>query len=103
MRPEYDGAKFYSVHDWSIGEHLAKAAIVLESFDENKEYTDINEVIELYNIQELVNSGVTLNEWDEGQIAHYKKISSSFMKVFGKFFGQINDENFNHICKSVCI
>ena len=103
MRPEYDGVKFYSVHDWSIGEHLAKAAIILESFDENKEYTDINEVIELYNIQELVNSGVTLNEWDEGQIAHYKKISSSFMKVFGKFFGQINDENFNHICKSVCI
>lgn len=69
MHPEYDGVKFYSVHDWSIGEHLAKAAVVLESFDENAEYTDINNVIELYNIQELINSGVTLSDWDEGKTA----------------------------------
>ncbi len=103
MRPEYDGVKFYSVHDWGIGEHLAKAAIILESFDRNKEYTDVNKVIELYNIQELINSGVALNDWDEGKISRYKKICSSFMKVFGKFFGQINDGNFEHICQSVCI
>ena len=62
MRPEYDGVKFYSVHDWGLGEHLAKAAIILESFDENEKYSDINKVVELYNIQELVNSGVTLND-----------------------------------------
>lgn len=103
MRPEYDGVKFYSVHDWSIGEHLAKAAVILESFDENEEYTDVNNVIELYNIQELINSGVTLNDWDEGKTARYKKICCSFMQVFGKFFGQINDENFKQICQSVCI
>ena len=29
MRPEYDGVKFYSMHDWGIGEHLAKAAIAM--------------------------------------------------------------------------
>lgn len=102
-RPDYDGVKFYSVHDWSIGEHLAKAAIILESFDENEKYTDINKVVELYNIQELVNSDVTLNDWDEGKITRYKKICDSFRKVFGKFFGQINDENFEYICRSVCI
>lgn len=103
MRPKYDGVKFYSVHDWSIGEHLVKAAIILESFQENKEYTDINQVIELYNIQKLINSGVTLNDWDEVKIARYKNICSSFIKIFGKFFGQINDENFGQICQSVCI
>lgn len=103
MRPEYDGVKFYSVHDWGIGEHLAKAAIILESLDENKEYTDINKVIELYNIQELIDSGVILKEWDEGKVARYKKISSSSIKIIGKFFGQINDENFRQICQSVCI
>lgn len=103
MHPEFDGVKFYSVHDWGIGEHLEKAADILESFDETKEYTDINEVIELYNIQELIDSGVTLNEWDEGKIAYYKKICNSFNKILGKFFGQINDENFRQICQSVCI
>ncbi|MCM1551401.1 MAG: hypothetical protein NC092_01760 [Butyrivibrio sp.] len=103
MRPEYDGVKFYSMHDWGIGEHLAKAAIVLESFDENKEYADINKVIELYNIQELIDSGVILKEWDEEKVARYKKISSSTIKIIGKFFGQINDENFRQVCQSVCI
>jgi len=80
MRPEFDGVKFYSVHDWGIGEQLAKAAVILESFDENKEYTDINKVIELYNIQELIDSGVTLNEWDEGKIAYYKKYAIHSIK-----------------------
>ncbi|MDE5589406.1 MAG: hypothetical protein K2J60_09785 [Acetatifactor sp.] len=79
MRPEYDGVKFYSVYDWCIKEHLAKAAVILESYDENKKYTDVNEVIELYNIQELINSGVNLEEWDEEKIDHYKKLCGSFM------------------------
>ena len=96
MRPEYDGIKFYSVYDWCIKEYLAKAAVILESFDENKQYTDVNEVIELYNIQKLFNSGVNLEEWDEEKIAHYKKLCSPFAKVFGRFFGQINDINLNH-------
>ncbi len=103
MRPEYDGVKFYSVNDWCIKEHLAKADVILESYDENRKYTDVNEVIELYNVQELINSGVSLEEWDEKKIAHYKKLCGSFMKVFGKFFGQINDTNFKQICQSVCI
>lgn len=103
MRPEYDGVKFYSVYDWCIKEHLAKADVILESYDENKKYIDVNEVIELYNIQKLINSGVNLEEWDEEKIAHYKKLCGSFMKVFGKFFGQIDDTNFKQICQSVCI
>lgn len=60
MRPQYDGVKFYGANDWSIGENLEKAAVILDSFDANKEYTDINQVIELYNIHELIASGVYL-------------------------------------------
>lgn len=103
MRPEYEGVKFYSVYDWSIKEQLEKAIVILQSFDENNEYADVNKVIELYNIQKLINSGATLEEWNEEITAHYKKLCSSFMKVFGKFFGKINDENFRQICQSVCI
>lgn len=99
---EYDGVKFYSAYDWSTKENLEKAAVILESFDENKEYTDVNKVIELYNIQELINSEVTLEGWSKEKIAHYKKLCNSFMKVLGIFFGQINDMNFTHICQSVC-
>lgn len=103
MRPEYDGIKFYSIYDWCIKEDLAKAAVILESFDENKKYTDVNEVIELYNIKKLIDSEVRLEEWNDERIAYYKRLCSSFMKVLGKFFGQISDTNFKQICQSVCI
>lgn len=103
MRPEYDGIKFYSAYDWCIKEHLAKSAVILESFDENKKYTDVNEVIELFNIPKIINSGVTLEEWNEEKIAYYKKLCGFLMKVVGRFFGQINDKNFKRICQSVCI
>lgn len=95
MQSRYDGVKFYSTKDWSVSENLEKAAVILESFDVNEEYTDINQVIELYNIQELINSGVYLEKWDEESIDHYKQISNSTIKVVGKFFGKINDGNFS--------
>lgn len=103
MRPEYDGVKFYSVLDWSIGENLEKSAKILESFNENEDYADINKVIELYNVQQLINSGAYLREWDEDIIDHYKKLSVPLTKVLGKFFGKINDENFQLITRSVSI
>lgn len=103
MRSQYDGVKFYSANDWSIGENLEKAAVILDSFDANEEYTDINQVIELYNIRVLINSGAYLKKWDEESINHYKQISNSTAKVVGKFFGKINDGNFYQLCQSVCI
>ena len=103
MRPEYNGIRFYGIDDWSTEENLKKAVILLESFDENKNYTNINEVIELYNIYELINGGAYLKEWSEERINHYRKVCDSFMKVLGKFYGKINDDNFIQICNSICI
>lgn len=103
MLSRYNGVKFYGVNDWSIAENLEKAVVILETIDTNTEYTDINQVIELYNIQELFNSGVYLKKWDEKNIDHYKQISNSTTKVIGKFFGKISDGNFFQLCQSVCI
>lgn len=100
MRPEYDGVKFYG---GIIGNNLERSANLLDSFDEDKEYTDINEVIELYNIQELINKGEYLKLWDKEKKEYYKKLKVPLNKVLGKFFGQINDGNFLKISSSVCI
>ena len=102
-RPTYDGIKFYSVYDWNIEEHLETAAHILESFVEHEEYIEINRVLELHNIQKIFNSGVTSSVWGNEKTVQYKEMFSLFMKPFGKFFGQINDENFNEIYQSVCI
>ena len=103
MSSRYNGVKFYGVNDWSIAENLEKAAAILESYDTNREYTDINQIIELYNIQELINCGVCLKKWDEDSIDHYKQISNLTTKVVGRFFGKIKDENFSQLCQSVCV
>ncbi len=47
MQTEYYGVKFYSINDWSVGHNLEKADTILESFNENNEYDNINKIIEL--------------------------------------------------------
>lgn len=103
MYPEYDGVKFYSVNDWSIGDHMERSIKILDSFDENEEYTDINKVIELYNVQQLINNGLYLQNRDEEKIEHYKETCFLFRRVFGKFFGKISNDNFQKITYSVCM
>ena len=46
MRPEYIGVKYYSSNDMSIGYNFEQAKNLLDVLDENKEYTDVNEIIE---------------------------------------------------------
>ena len=64
MVENYNAIKYYSNNDMSIGYSLEQAEPVINAFDPAKEYTDINEVIELFNIQELMDSGVLLTKWD---------------------------------------
>lgn len=42
--------KYYSSNDLSIGYNLIECEKILKDFDEEKEYNEINDVIELYNI-----------------------------------------------------
>lgn len=94
MHPKYDGVKFYSVNDMSVGWALKKAEPILSAFDDSVQYTDINQVIELYNIQELMGSGVALQAWSEEQHECYKSVAVSFHKVIACFFAKIDDSNF---------
>ena len=56
MRPEYIGVKYYSSNDMSIGYNFEQAKKLLDALDENKEYTDVNEIIELYNVNQIITS-----------------------------------------------
>lgn len=103
MRPEYDGIKFYNEYDWIVRKDLERLIDIVDSFSEDENYTDVNRVIEFYNIQELIDSGACLKVWDEEDNEHYKRKCVRFSKTIGKFFGEINDKNFLLISQSVCI
>ncbi len=46
--------KFYSKEDMASGYNLIKAEKIINNFDEQKEYNDINELIEFYNITKYI-------------------------------------------------
>ena len=103
MRPKYDGVKFYSKDDMSIGWELKRAEPILDTFDTMKVYDDVNVVLELYNIQQLVQTGVALTSWTDTTHKSYCSLVKKFNPILGRFFGKIDDLSFIETQSNVCI
>lgn len=103
MRPEYEGIKFYGKNDMSIGWELEKAESILNLLDITKEYNDVNNILELYNIQQLVETGVALSSWTKQEQMRYCSLVKDFNPIFGRFFANIDDSSFIKIQSDVCI
>ena len=95
------GVKFYGKNDLGSIRQLEKAEVVLDAFRPDKQYSDINDIIELYNIQNAINANITLKTWTQEQHQSYKEIVCTFTPVIGKFFSQINDGNFIEVVSTV--
>ena len=103
MRPTYNGIKYYGKYDLSISYELAESAKRLKAFDYNKKYTDINEIIELYNIKSLFDLNINLDGWTEQEICEYRNSVKSLKSIISKFFNLIDDSNFEKYESLVCI
>ena len=101
MVENYNAIKYYSNNDMSIGYSLEQAEPVINAFDPAKEYTDINEVIELFNIQRLMDSGVLLTKWDSQTVEKLKATCKLFNEKIGRFFAGINNDNFIEVFKAL--
>lgn len=55
-----------------------------------KKRVDINEIIELYNIQQFFHNRIYSIHWTKQQLNDYSEIVSDFSKVIGEFFSGIN-------------
>ena len=103
MRSEYEYVKYYHPSDWAFSMEVEKAVKVLEKYDSTKKYDDINEVIELYNIQRILEESVS--EQILGKIEYVKcsDISNGFMSIVARYFASIDNSNFIDICESLLI
>ena len=90
MRPDYDGVKCYGDHDWSIGYYYEKAKKKIEVFDFSKAYTNINEVIELYNIYQIFSARSIKPEL----LQPYQPTVAKLQPIIARFFAGIGDSNF---------
>jgi len=95
MHPESDGIKYYSKDDLSVGWELQRAEPILADFDVTRDYDDINEIIELYNIQKLLETGFVLSSWNEIETKHYQGLVGKLPSVIGKYLSKINGSIIN--------
>lgn len=94
MDQNYDGVKFYSAADLSCGYSLEKAETVLQAFCFEEEFTDINRVIELFNIKQFFDHDLRLKKWTDTGFEHYKSITKEFDHISAVFFSMLNNDNF---------
>jgi hypothetical protein len=83
--------KFYSISDFGCGYQLQRAEAVLNEFDEKISITDVNDILELFNIKQFFEQNAYLTTWSESDITRYKGIVGNFQKMIGRFFSDINN------------
>ncbi|UKB81293.1 hypothetical protein [Chryseobacterium sp. MEBOG07] len=83
---------FYSKEDMAGGYQLSKGENILRN-NTKIDYTDINDIIELYNIKKYFDIGMYLNKWSQEEIHNFKEKVNGYKKIIGKFIANINDEN----------
>lgn len=97
----FKGVKFYSAVGLSSGHNLERAEDVINQFQENIEYSNINQIIEFYNIQCFFRNKIFLLKWNDVKKEKYNEIVQKFSKHIGKFYSKINDYNLGQILKEV--
>lgn len=76
---------FYSKEDLAVGYHLSLAEKVLEAFDENAVYEDVNDVLELASIRLYIKNEIFLQSWDDERINRYKNTVDKFSSIISRF------------------
>ena len=83
---------FHSKEDMAGGYNLQKGEHILRA-DTKSNHTDINEVLELYNIKKYIDNDLYLRNWTQNDITNFKQKATEFGKVIGRFFATIDDNN----------
>lgn len=93
--------KFYSVKDLSLGFDTERIETLINNFVLEAKRTDINEIIELYNVQQFFKNKIYSKYWDKNKMDDYIKIINSFKIVIGRHFSNININNLESIIEDV--
>ncbi len=83
---------FYSKEDMAGGIQLKKGEDILKNSTKSN-YTDINEILELYNIKKYIDNELYLVGWTQENITDFKKKATEYGKVIGQFMSNVNDGN----------
>ncbi|WP_446778133.1 hypothetical protein [Macellibacteroides fermentans] len=83
---------FHSKEDIGGGYYLQKGEHILQA-DTKSIYSDINEVLELYNLKKYIDNDLYLKSWSTDDIANFKTKATEYGNVIGQFMATIYDSN----------
>ena len=84
--------KFFSKEDMVCGHHLSKGERILRK-GILPNYTDINDILELYNIKKYIDNDSYLRNWSKEDIKNFKQKVTEYGKIIGQFMSRIDDNN----------
>ncbi|MDQ1340723.1 MAG: hypothetical protein QG567_1881 [Campylobacterota bacterium] len=84
--------EFFSKEDMAGGHQLSKGEHILRK-ETLSNYTDINDVLELYNIKKYIDNDLYLRDWSQEDIEDFKQKVTEYGKVIGQFMSKIDDNN----------
>jgi hypothetical protein len=83
---------FYSKADIAGGMQLRCGESILRSPLKDV-YDDINDILELYHINQYLDNGLFLMDWTQTEIESFTQKSKEFDKIIGHYMSTINDSN----------
>ena len=97
MDEELNRIHLLEPNDFAFGVYLDMSIKYMDSYDDNREYTDVNDVIELDVVRQIISNKVIRPELVE----KYKSLMPGIQAKVAKFFNTISDENFLSVTVSM--
>ena len=91
---------FYSKDDLSSTSQLQKSEKILRDSIKS-DLTEINEILEFYNIKKYLDNNIYLKNWSESDLKSFKKKALEYGNIVGKFISNINDGNILNLYSEV--
>lgn len=91
---------FHSKNDMSGPFNLKNGENILRS-ETKDNYSDINEVLELYNLKKYIDSQLYLKDWSRFDIDNFKIKAQEYGKVVGKFMTNIDNSNILRLYENI--
>lgn len=100
QKEDYKWIRFYSKEDLGLYHQFESAMPILDSFLPDREY-DANQIIELFNIKQILEVIDCPSNVDEDKFSHYKSLTKPINKIVAVFFSKINQDDFLDVLKAI--
>ena len=89
---------FHSKEDMAGAHYLQKGEEILRA-DIKSDYSDINDILELYNIKKYIDNELYLKNWTQDEVESFKQKAEEYGKIIGRFMSTFDDKNVAKYCQ----